>query len=43
MYIGANYLAARWFNFVCGANYQYQALKGGYFVFVRRVITWLLT
>ena len=43
MYIGANYLAARWFNFVCGANYQHQALKGGYFVFVRRVLTWLLT
>ena len=25
----------RWFNFACGANYPYQALKGGYFVFVR--------
>ena len=25
---------ARWFNFACGANYPYRALKGGYFVFV---------
>ena len=24
---GANYLAARWFNSACGANYPYQALK----------------
>ena len=23
----------------CGANYPYQALKGGYFVFVWRVLT----
>ena len=23
-------------NFACGANYPHQALKGGYFVFVRR-------
>ena len=36
---GANYLAARWFNSACGANYPYQALKGGYFVFVWRVLT----
>ena len=33
---GANYLAARWFNSACGANYPHQALKGGYFVFVWR-------
>ena len=26
-------------NFACGANYPYQALKGGYFVFVWRVLT----
>ena len=26
---GANCLAARWFNFACGANYPYRALKGG--------------
>ena len=25
------YLTARWFNSACGANYPYQALKGGYF------------
>ena len=30
---GANYLAARRFNFAYGANYPYQALKRGYFVF----------
>ena len=36
---GANYLAARWFNSACGANCPYQALKGGYFVFVWRVLT----
>ena len=36
---GANYLAARWFNSACGANYPYQALKGGYFLFVCRVLT----
>jgi len=37
---GANYLAERWFNSTCGANYPYQALKaGGYFVFVWRVLT----
>ena len=36
---GANYLAARWFNSACGANYPHQALKGGYFVFVWRVLT----
>jgi len=35
----ANCLAARWFNFACGANNPYQALKGGYFVFVWRVLT----
>jgi hypothetical protein len=29
-----NYLAPGWFNFVCGANYPHQALRGGYFVFV---------
>ena len=35
---GANYLAARWFNPACGANYPYRALKGltdsGLFVFI---------
>ena len=36
---GTNYLAARWFNSACGANYPYQALKGGYFAFVWRVLT----
>ena len=36
---GANYLAERWFNSACGANYPYQALKGGYFVFVWRVLS----
>ena len=35
----ANYLAARWFNYACGANYPYPALKAGYFVFVWRVLT----
>ena len=28
-------------NFACGANYPHQAIKGGYFVFVWRVGTWL--
>ena len=37
----ANYLAARWFNFACGANYPYQILKGGYSVFVWGVLTGL--
>ena len=36
---GANYLATRRFNFACGANYPHQALKGGYFLFVWRVLT----
>ena len=36
---GANYLAARWSNSAYGAKYPYQALKGGYFVFVRRAAT----
>ncbi len=39
---GANYLAPGCgSNFACGANYPHQALKGGYFVFVWRVGTWL--
>ena len=36
---GANYLTARRLNFACSANYPHQAPKGGYFVFVWRVLT----
>ena len=37
---GANYLGPGpgWFNFACDAKYPHKALKGGFFVFVWRVV-----